>query len=141
LKLTEKDAEFLDKLKHLMETRDLWVDLRIDRPSRMILCGTYGEKISRFFRMTRQGVRWRFQRVFNDMYISAFLTILFIEKNFGSHLREHAVRISKERFAMRQEMSHVGFRSADSLGSRNHNGKHDREQDKPQRRSSQAISR
>ena len=133
--------EFLDKLKHLMETRDLWVDLRIDRPSRMVLRGTYGEKISRFFRMTRQGVRWRFQRVFNDMYISAFLTILFIEKNFGSHLREHAIRISKERFAMRQEMSQVGFRSADSMGSRKHDEGQDRELDKPQHRPSPVLSK
>jgi len=139
LKLTEKDAEFLDKLKHLMETRDLWVDLRIDRPSHMVLRGTYGEKISRYFRMTRQGVRWRFQRVFNDMYISAFLTILFIEKNFGSHLREHAVRISKERFAMRQEMSHIGFRSTDSICSRKHDEGQDWEIGKPQPRPSPAV--
>jgi len=107
----------------------------------MVLRGTYGEKISRFFRMTRQGVRWRFQRVFNDMYISAFLTILFIEKNFGSHLREHAVRISKERFAMRQEMSHVGFRSADSLGTRKHDEGQDQKLDKPQQRPSPVVSK
>jgi len=33
----------------------------------MVLRGTYGEKIHRAFRMSRQGVRWRFWRVLNDM--------------------------------------------------------------------------
>jgi hypothetical protein len=49
----------------------------------MVLKGTYGEKIHHAFRMTRQGVRWRFWRLFNDMYVSAFETILFIERVFG----------------------------------------------------------
>ena len=115
MKLTEKDAEFLDKLKLLMETKDLSVELRPDRPSYMVLRGTYGEKIFKCFRMTRQGVRWRFWRVFNDIYVSAFGTILYIEKMFGTQLREHAIRISKERYAMRRQMSQSGFISADSL--------------------------
>jgi len=34
------------------------------RPSYMVLKGTYGEKIHKIFRMSRQGVRWRFQRLF-----------------------------------------------------------------------------
>ena len=115
MKLTEKDAEFLDKLKLLMETKDLSVELRPDRPSFMVLRGTYGEKIFKCFRMTRQGVRWRFWRVFNDIYVSAFGTILYIEKMFGTQLREHAIRISKERYTMRRQMSQSGFISADSL--------------------------
>jgi hypothetical protein len=61
----------------------------------MILRGTYGQKVHETFRMTRQGVRWRFARLFNDVYVSAFETILFIEKIFGSQLREHAIRISQ----------------------------------------------
>ena len=115
MKLTEKDAEFLDKLKLLMETKDLSVELRPDRPSYMVLRGTYGEKVYKCFRMTRQGVRWRFWRVFNDIYVSAFGTILYIEKMFGTQLREHAIRISKERYALRMQMSLSGFISADSL--------------------------
>ena len=115
MKLTEKDAEFLDKLKLLMETKDLSVELRPDRPSFMVLRGTYGEKIFKCFRMTRQGVRWRFWRVFNDIYVSAFGTILYIEKVFGTRLREHAIRISKERYSLRTQMSLSGFISADSL--------------------------
>ena len=103
MKLTEKDKEFLERLQQLMASRDLWVELKPGRPSYMVLRGTYGERIHRAFRVSRQGVRWRFQRLFGDIYISALTAILFIENTFGTHLREHAIRISKERFALRQE--------------------------------------
>ena len=78
----------------------------------MILKGIYGEKIHKTFRMTRQGVRWRFQRLFGQVYVEAFLTILMIEKTFGTQLREYAVRISKERYALRQEILSKGFQTA-----------------------------
>ncbi len=98
-----------------MDSKDLWVELKPDRPSRMVLRGTYGERIHKAFRMTRQGVRWRFWRLFNDIYVSAFETILFLEKAFGPELREHAIRISKERYHLRQEARETGFVSADKL--------------------------
>ena len=101
-----------------MNSRDLWVELKPDQPSRMVLKGTYGEKVHKAFRMTRQGVRWRFWRLFNDIYVSAFETILFIEKTFGTELREHAIRISKEKYALRREILESGFQSADLLASR-----------------------
>ena len=104
MKLTEKDHTFLELLRGLMQSHDLSVELKVDRPSYMVLRGTHGEKIHRAFRMTRQGVRWRFWRVFNDIYIAAFSTILLIERTFGTELREHAIRISKERYELRQEM-------------------------------------
>ena len=81
----------------------------------MVLKGTYGEKIHETFRMTRQGVRWRFHHIFSQSYVSAFETILFIEKTFGTQLREHAVRISRERYALRQEANGVDFQSANTL--------------------------
>ena len=109
MKLTEKDKEFLENLKKLMESKDLWVELKPGRPSYMVLKGTYGETIHKTFRMTRQGVRWRFQRLFNQVYVEAFLTILMIEKTFGTQLRDYAVRISKERYALRQEILKSGF--------------------------------
>jgi len=65
--------------------------------------------------MTRQGVRWRFQRVFTDLYVQAFETILLIERVFGSALRDYAIRISKERFELRRQMESTGFQSADAL--------------------------
>ena len=115
MKLTEKDREFLTRLKALMDSRDLSVELRCDRPSYMVLRGTYGEKIHQTFRMTRQGLRWRFQRLFGDIYVSSFETILMIEKTFGTYLREYAIRISKERYKLHQEIIHSGFQSADTL--------------------------
>jgi len=90
-------------LKKLTESKDLWVELKPDEPSYMVLKGTYGEKIHKTFRVTRQGVRWRFQRLFNHVYVEAFLTILMIEKIFGTQLREYAIKISKERDKLRQE--------------------------------------
>ena len=98
-----------------MESRDLWVEFKPGSPSSMVLRGTYGEKMHKAFRMTRQGVRWRFWRLFNDIYVSAFETILFIEKIFGAELRDHAIRISKERHALRQEIARSGFQSADEI--------------------------
>ena len=115
MKLTTKDKEFLERLRRLMESRDLCVELKSDRPSYMVLRGTYGEKIHATFQMSRQGVRWRFQRLMNDIYVSAFETILVIEKTFGTELRDYAVRISKERFALRQPVAVHEFRTAGEL--------------------------
>ena len=115
--MTEKDKEFLEKLRALMEARDLYVELKDDKPSYMVLRGNYGERIHKTFRMTRQGVRWRFQRLFNHVYVSAFSTILFVETTFGTQLRDHAIRISRERYALRQELAQSGFRPASEIGS------------------------
>jgi len=101
-----------------MELHELQVEVRPGKPSYMVLRGTYGDHIDKAFHMTRQGVRWRFQRLFNDIYVSSFETILFIEKTFGPQLREHAVRISKERYDLRQQIAQNGFHSADSLAPR-----------------------
>jgi hypothetical protein len=70
----------------------------------MVLKGTYGEKIHKTFGVTRQGVRWRFQHIFGTAYIRAFETILFIEKIFGTELREYAIRISREKYQLRQKV-------------------------------------
>jgi hypothetical protein len=99
-----------------MDSKDLWVEFRAGHPSYMVLRGTYGQAVHKAFRMTRQGVRWRFHRLFNDIYVSAFETILFLEKAFGTGLRDHAIRISRERYALHQEVKSSGFQSADSLG-------------------------
>ena len=112
MKLTEKDKTFLENLKKLMESKDLWVELKPNRPSHMVLKGTYGEKIHKTFRMTRQGVRWRFQRLFCHVYVEAFETILMIEKTFGTQLRDYAVRISREEYELRREILIEGFRDA-----------------------------
>ena len=107
--ISEKDKVFLEKLKKLMESKDLRVELKPGQPSYMILKGTYGEKICKTFGVTRQGVRWRFQHLFGRKYIEAFETVIFIEKNFGSQLRDYAIRISRQRYALRQKALQSGF--------------------------------
>jgi hypothetical protein len=107
--MSEKDKVFLEKLKKLMDSKDLRVELKPGRPSYMILKGTYGEKIHKTFGLTRQGVRWRFQHLFVYKYVEAFETIIFIEKIFGSQLRDYAIRISRERYALRQKSLETVF--------------------------------
>ena len=104
----------MENLKKLIELKDLWVELKPNNPSYMVLKGTYGKKIHKTFRVTRQGVRWRFQRLFNRVYVEAFLTILMVEKIFGTQLREYAIKISKEQYTLRQEALQ---RSIESQGS------------------------
>ena len=100
-----------------MESRDLWVELKPDQPSRMVLRGTYGEKVHKAFRMTRQGVRWRFWRLFNDMYVSAYETIIFIEKHLGTQYRQDALVIAHARFMLRQQvLKDLSFKGANSYG-------------------------
>jgi len=81
----------------------------------MILKGTYGEKIHKAFGVTRQGVRWRFHHLFSQTYVKAFETIMFIEKIFGSQLREYAIRISREKYALRQKALQAGFEDGINL--------------------------
>jgi hypothetical protein len=121
VQLTEKDKTFLEHLTRLIESQDLFVQLKHDQPSYLVLRGTYGAKIHEVFRMSRQGVRWRFQRLFNGVYVSAFETILFIESVFGSQLRDDAIRISRERYNLRRQAAESGFIPAESLADRREN--------------------
>jgi len=107
--MSEKDKVFLEKLRKLIDSKDLRVELRAGQPSYMILKGTYGEKIHKTFGVTRQGVRWRFQHLFGKKYVESFETIMFIEKIFGSQLRDYAIRISRERYALRQRVLQRSF--------------------------------
>jgi hypothetical protein len=109
---------FLETLKRLIDTGELSVELKPGRPSYMVLRGTYGEHIHEAFGLSRQGVRWRFQRLVNEIYVSSFETILFIERIFGSRLREPAMRISRERYKLRSKATENSFQSADSMVSR-----------------------
>ena len=98
-----------------MDSKDMSVELKPGRPSYMVLKGTYGEKIHKTFGVTRQGVRWRFQRLFGHVYVEAFLAILMIEKTFGTQLREYAIRISKEKYAWKRKALNRGFQSASEI--------------------------
>lgn len=110
MKLTLKDRAFLEKLKALLNENDLWIELKEDGFKRLVLRNNYGLHIQARFGITRQGVRWRFQRLFNDIYINAYLTIFWIESNFGTELRQKAIAIAKEQVELRkkvQKMSQI----------------------------------
>ena len=76
MKLTEKDKDFIEKLKLLVESRDLSIELINDGLLRLVLRQNYGDRIESEFKMTRQGVRWRFHRLFNEIYVSAYDYVL-----------------------------------------------------------------
>lgn len=108
MKLTVKDKEFLEKLKQLADSKELEIQLRLETPIYLVLKKNYGDHIETSFQMTRQGVRWRFQRLFNDIYVSAYETIYFIESNFGTSLRNDAIAIVKQRIEMRKNAQKMG---------------------------------
>jgi len=102
VKLTQKDAEFVAKLGRLMDDKDLSVELRLRPVAHMVLRRNYGEKIEAVFGVTRQGVRWRFNRVFNEVYVQAYCTICWIESRFGAELRQMALEVARDRAEMRR---------------------------------------
>ena len=109
MKLTVKDKDFLERLKQLLSEKELKICLKEDGIKRFILRQNYGDKIEKAFGMTRQGVRWRFQRLLNDIYVSSYETIYFLESNFGTELRQMAIEIARERVALRKKASSRGF--------------------------------
>jgi len=108
MKLTQKDRDFLERLKMLLESKDLSVEMKEDGYKRLVLRQNYGTKIESCFKMTRQGVRWRFQRLFNDIYVDAYMTIYLVESQFGTQLRQQALAIAKERVEMRKKYQQIG---------------------------------
>ncbi len=102
MKLTQKDKDFLERLRLLMESKDLAVEMKDDGYKRLVLKQNYGDKIETTFRLSRQGIRWRFWRLFNDVYVSAYETIYMIESQFGTQLRQQALAIAKERVEVRK---------------------------------------
>jgi hypothetical protein len=115
MRLSEKDKEFLERLRELVEADEVWIERTLDRPSRFVLRGNYGSKVEDKFGISRQGVRWRFQRLFNDLYVDSFAVLLFIEKQLGAQFRQDALIIAHERFLLRQKaMQDQSFKEANS---------------------------
>ena len=108
MKLTQKDKDFLERLRGLLDAKDLTVELKEDGYKRLVLRQNYGDKIESSFRMSRQGVRWRFQRLFNGVYIDALEAIIIVESQFGTGLRHQAMAIAKERVEMRKKGQKIG---------------------------------
>jgi hypothetical protein len=117
MRLTCKDKDFLERLKSFLQTKELSIDLKIDGYKRFVLRQNYGDKVEKEFRMSRQGVRWRFWRLFNDVYVSAYETIYFVESHFGVDLRQMAMEIAKERVELRKKVQKIEFIDADRLRS------------------------
>lgn len=115
MRLSQKDKEFLERLKQLMDRDDLWIERTLDRPSRFILKGNYGAKVEQQFGLTRQGVRWRFQRLFNELYVDSFCVLVFIERILGPEYRQDALIIASERFDdRRRALSDLSFKEANT---------------------------
>ena len=103
MKLTLKDKDFLEKLKVLLESKELSIELKEDGVKRLVLRQNYGDKIESEFNLTRQGIRWRFKRIFNEIYVHDYLSIYWIESNFGTQLRQMAMEIAKEQITLRKK--------------------------------------
>ena len=108
MKLTLKDKDFLERLRPLMKSKELSIELKKGEMKRLVLRQNYGDKIESEFGMTRQGVRWRFQRLFSEIYISSYESIFLIESQFGMELRQKALEIAKERVQLRQKAQKMG---------------------------------
>ena len=108
MKLTFKDKEFLERLRPLIDSKDLAIELKKDGLKRLVLRQNYGDKISENFNITRQGVRWRFQRLFNEIYVNSYECIYWIESLFGTELRQKALEIAKERVELRKKAQKIG---------------------------------
>jgi len=114
-----RDKDFLERLKKLLEEKELTIELKEDGIKRLVLRQNYGDKVEKTFNMSRQGVRWRFYRLFNEVYVSAYETIYFVESFFGIELRKMAIEIAKERVETRKKAQKIEFFDA----SRRENGK------------------
>jgi len=108
MKLTTKDKAFLENLRTLLDEKQLTIQLKDQGIKRMVLRKNYGDAIERSFAQTRQGVRWRFQRLFGDIYVSAYETILFVESHFGTELRHYAMVIARQRAELRAQAQKMG---------------------------------
>jgi hypothetical protein len=108
LKLTLKDKYFLERLKALVDSKDLSIELRQDGLKRLVLRQNNDDKIEFAFGMTRQGVRWRFQRIFTEVYISSYESIFWVGSQFGTELRQEAPEIALERVEVRKEAQKMG---------------------------------
>jgi len=108
MKLTLKDKQFLERLKLVCDREELDIHLKVGPPSRLVLCHNYGDRIESHFRMTRQGVRWRFQRLFSQIYVEAYEIIYWVESNFGTSLRSDVIKLVKERVEIRKKALKTG---------------------------------
>ena len=109
MNLSEKDNIFLERLKKLCDEKELEIELKDVGVKYMVLRQNYGDKVESSFGLTRQGVRWRFHRLFNEIYVSSYETIYWVESSFGTGVRSMALEIVKERVEMRKKANKMMF--------------------------------
>ena len=115
MRLSQKDKEFLERLKELVDQDVLWIERTMDQPMRFVLKGNYGTRVEQKFGISRQGVRWRFERLFNQLYVDSFAVLVFIEKLLGPQYRQDALIIAHDRFVLRQKAAQSqSFKEANS---------------------------
>ena len=85
------------------------IELKEDGIKRLVLRQNYGDRIEACFKMSRQGVRWRFQRLFNEIYVSSYVSIFFVESLFGTSLRSKAIEIAKQQVELRKKAQKLEF--------------------------------
>jgi len=102
MKLTLKDKEFLELLRELLDEGTLRIEFREDGLRRLVLRRNYGSYVEQRFKLTRQGIRWRFKRLFNEVYPASYETILWVESSFGTEFRSKAMAIASERVELRK---------------------------------------
>jgi len=108
MKLTSKDRDFLEHLRTLLDEKHLRIEFTENGLKRLILRQNYGDRIETRFGMSRQGVRWRFQRLLNEIYVEAYERIWWIESHLGTELRRHALALAKQRIELRQQAQKLG---------------------------------
>ena len=109
MRLTTKDKTFLETLRSMLDEGELSIDFREDGIKRIVLRQNYGAKIARRFGMSRQGVRWRFQRLFNQGYVESYERLFWFESLFGTGLREYATTMAKQRVELRKKAQKHGL--------------------------------
>jgi hypothetical protein len=113
MKMSDKDREFLERLRALLDEDALWIERTMESPLYFVLRGNYGEHIAKNFRLTRQGVRWRFFRLMNHLYVAAYETIIFIERELGTNYRQDAIVIAHDRYVLRRRaLNDLSFKGA-----------------------------
>ena len=107
MKLTEKDKDFLEALRALVDKKNCPSNSN-KTASKVGPQAKLWRQDRKAFGMTRQGVRWRFQRLFTEIYSEAYVTIYAIESLFGTDLRHKAMEIAKERVELRKNAQKSG---------------------------------
>ncbi len=109
MRLTTKDKTFLETLRRMLDEGELSIEFREDGIKGIVLRQNYGTKIARHFGMSRQGVRWRFQRLFNHGYVESYERLFWFESLFGTGLRHYAMAMAKQRIELRKKAQKLGL--------------------------------